>query len=222
VFKQTSTFTARLPNGQIVASVEELQDYGRLWVRDSGLHSRISLLCWMDVMLLERAFGIDPVHVVHAIRQAESGQPSAGTKPAAEFSRFPLKGLWHQHYFSPRFMAHNMFTELGVGGFDRIFQEVCDPAKSEFFTDEMAKELSHRVTVEQFWNRFEGRRLTGEWVIFARHNGKNHYLCCATHEEGDDAICKRIKDLCTVDFGDVVRAWNVGREAPLDNAASSN
>src|ERR1700678_2059307 len=30
------------------------------------------------------------------------------TKPAARFKRNPLKGLWHKHYASPRFIPKNL------------------------------------------------------------------------------------------------------------------
>jgi hypothetical protein len=43
-------------------------------------------------------------------------------------------------------------------------------------------------------------KLTGHWIVFAEHNGKNYYLCLATHEEGDEVVAERIKDGCCAEF----------------------
>jgi hypothetical protein len=43
-------------------------------------------------------------------------------------------------------------------------------------------------------------KLTGEWIIFARHDGKNYYLCLNTHEAGDQFVYDRIMEHCVRDF----------------------
>lgn len=51
--------------------------------------------------------------------------------------------------------------------------------------------------------RKKKKLLTGEWIVFQQHEGKNHYLCLATHEEGKqgdgDAILEKIRP-CLQEF----------------------
>ena len=43
--------------------------------------------------------------------------------------------------------------------------------------------LTHRLVLQGFEERVQ-RGLTGDWIIFARYEGKNFYLDLARHEEG--------------------------------------
>lgn len=45
--------------------------------------------------------------------------------------------------------------------------------------------LIDRLVLSGFEERAK-RGLTGDWLIFAKHNGMNYYLDLATHEEGID------------------------------------
>jgi hypothetical protein len=51
-----------------------------------------------------------------------------------------------------------------------------------------------------YWDRSEDDELTGEWIIFAEHDGKNYYLCLATRKEGYDVIADKIKSECCPEF----------------------
>ena len=118
----------------------------------------------------------------------------------------PLKGLWHQHYFSARFLPKNIHLELGKTGVEKLVNEVVDPAKSTKITPEMIKELAHRVTHEPLETRSAREKLTGEWIIYLRYEGKNYYLCCNTHDAGDQFIYDRIMENCVRDFPNLP-AW---------------
>jgi hypothetical protein len=83
---------------------------------------------------------------------------------------------------------------------ERLVNEVMDPAKSQVITQEMIDELPHRTVHEPIEQRDAQKRLTGEWIAFARHNGKNFYLCCNTHNAGDQFIYDRIMAHCARDF----------------------
>jgi hypothetical protein len=45
--------------------------------------------------------------------------------------------------------------------------------------------------------------ITGEWVIFVKHDGKNYYLCANTHKAGNRFIYDRIMEHCVRDFPDL-------------------
>jgi hypothetical protein len=43
--------------------------------------------------------------------------------------------------------------------------------------------------------------LTGEWIIYAQHEGKNYYLCLGTHHKsGHKALRQQIDDFCCLEF----------------------
>ena len=55
----------------------------------------------LNLLLLERVDGIQHHFVIDEIKALEGLGPATGTKPAAEFSRARLRGLWHKHFFVP-------------------------------------------------------------------------------------------------------------------------
>ena len=48
--------------------------------------------------------------------------------------------------------------------------------------------MLHKATKEKIKNR----NITGEWIVFCKHNDINYYLCLATHKERDDDIYERV------------------------------
>ena len=43
-------------------------------------------------------------------------------------------------------------------------------------------------------------KLTGEWIVYAVHEGLNYYLCITSHESGDENIAQNIKAACLPQF----------------------
>jgi hypothetical protein len=54
----------------------------------------------------------------------------------------------------------------------------------------MITELAHRVTYEPFETGEAAKKLTGEWIIYLRHEAKNDYLCCSAHDAGAEFILR--------------------------------
>jgi hypothetical protein len=153
---------------------------------------RFSWLFVVQVLLNDLISGVDPDMIVQEVKALESGKPSLGTKPASEFNREPLKGLWHKHYFSAHFIGRNMSNYLSGGKLHQFLSEVLDPGKSPNVTREMIAEIAHRVVEEPLDVRANTEKLTGEWIVFAKHGGQNYYLCLAKHDTGDQAIYDQI------------------------------
>jgi hypothetical protein len=84
----------------------------------------------------------------------------------------------------PHFLLNNILQALGKTGLTRLVHDVVDPAKSPVITKEMLSELTHRIVHDPVEEREAGKKLTGEWIIYLRHEAKNHYLCCNTHDAG--------------------------------------
>lgn len=42
--------------------------------------------------------------------------------------------------------------------------------------------------------------LTGEWIVYARHEGVNYYLCLGKHDSHDDHLRSHIDGICCKEF----------------------
>jgi len=200
------TYTAKLKGRNLEITSQDLARFRDIYVGTSELSDRMSELIWLDIYVLDAELGVSPNDILSSIGDLEQGEPTTGVKPATQFKNVPLKGLWHKHYFSAPFLTKNISLGLGKTGIENLVNEVMDPAKSTIITQEMINELAHRVTHEPVENREARKKLTGEWIVYLPHEGKNYYLCCNTHDAGDQFIYDRIRDNCVRDFPDLL-AW---------------
>lgn len=197
-------WTAKMRGHDIVVESEQLQAFKDMYVH-GDLVSRMSDLLLFDMYVLDMEFGVSPHDVLKSIKNLEEGEPHSGIKPATMFRKPPLKGLWHKHYFSAQFLVQNISLALGKDGLEKLIAEVFDPSKP-VITEEMIEEVARRATTEQVEKRDADGEITGEWVIFAKHNGKNYYLALNTHGAGDQFIYDRIMEHCPKNFPDL-GAW---------------
>ena len=49
----------------------------------------------------------------------------------------------------------------------------------------LPKLLAHHLVLGALEQRSVARRMTGDWIIFAKHKGQNYYLDLAAHAEGE-------------------------------------
>ena len=181
---------------------EELAEYANLYGLETLIPSRYSWLFVFNLMMLERKNGIAPFSIIDEIKNLEDVGPPQQTKPASEFKGAHLKGLWHKHFFAANLslLAHNISNQLAGGKLGKLVEDIFDPNKSPVVTKEMIGELSHRVVVGSLEDRASDGKLTGEWIVFAKHQGQNYYLCLTTHESGDENIAQSIKAACMPQF----------------------
>lgn len=181
---------------------EELVEYAELYGIERIIPGRYSWLFVFNLMMLERKRGLDPFSIIDEIKSIEGLGPSRQTKPASEFKGPHLRGLWHKHFFAanPSLLAHNITNQLAGGKLKKLVEKVLDPNKSPVVTKEMIGELSHRLVVESLEDRAADSKLTGEWIVFTKHQGQNYYLCLTTHESGDENIAQSIKAACLPQF----------------------
>jgi hypothetical protein len=195
------TWTAKMKGHDISVTSERLMQFKSFYVSEgSDLSARMCELLWFDMYVLDQEFGVSPHDILSSINNLEAGEPRSGIKPAKAFKKPPLKGLWHKHFFSAHFLATNISLALGKSGLEKLVQKVMDPKKSSIVTREMINELAHRVTHEPVENRDKQGKMTGEWIIFAKHDGKNYDLCLNTHDAGDQFIYDRIMQHCVGEF----------------------
>ncbi len=194
------TYTVLLQSKELKVTDTQLHSFGDELGISGDLRARVSELLLLDLFVYATEFGVSPHDVIDELQNLENGDGNTETKPATQFNRPPLGGLWHKHFFCAHFLAHNISNALGGGRLRSLIDEVMYPEKSSTITPEMVSELAHRVTREPVTERADSNRLTGEWIVFAKHEGKNYYLCLNTHNAGDQKIAGRIKAHCERDF----------------------
>jgi hypothetical protein len=128
--------------------------------------------------------------IVAEIKALEGGPQSIGTKPATEFTKEPLKGLWHKHFFSAHFVAHNLLDQLSGGRLKALVEKMLDPKKHPVITTELINQLSHEVAIGTFEKREAQGKLTGERIVFAKQAGQN-YLLVLVHSQHGRSGCLR-------------------------------
>lgn len=195
-----SEMTLQIGNRTEVITGQDLDRYAENIGLSPIAIDRCSRLFIADIYMHERFGGVEPWVIVQEIAALENGRSIRGTKPALEFEHEPLRGLWHKHYFCARFVARNMINQLARGRSKAIIDGVLHPQSPTIITDEMINELARRLTVEQIDERERLDRLTGEWIVFAKHDGRNYYLCLATHTSGDQVIFDRVVSACLPQF----------------------
>lgn len=164
-------------------------------------NERYSAYFVFNLMALEEVDGVDPNQVIDEIKALERPGNASYTKEASEFRKPPLKGLWHKHFMPalPSVMAHNILNHLGKSGLKDLVEEVFDPSKNRR-KEEMISELSYRVVEESIEKRGDAKKLTGEWIIYAKEAGGNYYLGIWKHDAGDENIADVIKSVCVPQF----------------------
>lgn len=189
-------------NNQEIEQIEskELKQFALHIGLEQLASCRYSMLFVFHTWFLQKYNGFDPTHIIDEIKALEQGQVHY-TKPPSEFLHLPLKGLWHKHFFGADvgIIAKNIQNQLPETKMRNLIEEVFDPNKSSVITQEMISELAHRVVSESIEKR-SNNKLTGEWIVFAKENQQNFYLCIASHDTGDTQIFDRIKACCLSEF----------------------
>ncbi|MBE3765304.1 hypothetical protein HJ200_17165 [Vibrio parahaemolyticus] len=189
------------PSGEIFeVNPTVLNDYRSRIGIDHAIAGRYSNMFLADIYQHERIFGISSDEVLEAIKEEESGENLYGAKASTPFNRYPLKGLWHKHYISARFIPHNIYNAMQRGNLERIVREVYDPKISPVATEEMGHELANRVVTETLRDKRRKSKMTGEWIVFAKYQGKNYYLCMGTHKMKDIELRNKIDLVCVKEF----------------------
>jgi hypothetical protein len=176
---------------------EQLRNYANLVGLNRVAKNRFSWLFVLNLYQYDREHGVDPTAVVDEIKWLENGKPGEGTKQATQFTHEPLRGFWHQHFFSAHFAAQNLLIQLSKGKLEAIAKQFFE---NKAVTKDRMGEFIHQVTSVQLEERYQAGKITGEWIVFAKHQGVHYYLCLATHTSGDQVIYDQIKKYCFPQF----------------------
>lgn len=161
----------------------------KAWLTDDRLYAdRISFafvarLLEMRSGLREQTIVIDELDVLEGLR------PRSKTKAAEQFRYPPLHAFWHKHYSAPRHILRNIGIRWNIyGKKQKALDAMLSDVAAEYGADPDAwqRVLAHRFVLNAYADRAGDQHLTGDWIIFGKHEGANYYLDLATHEEGNE------------------------------------
>ena len=169
-------------------SLDEVRAIKRYATRNASYVDRVSLGFAVALARLREARGEDD-DVLHEIDVLEGLASHSSTKEAAQFRRPPLHPFWHKHFSTARHLMRNMGERWGLGGTgNRDLSARVERAAAEYGNQPelWQKWLAYQIGMVGLDERVKVCRMTGDWIIFAKHEGQNFYLGLATHDEGHD------------------------------------
>lgn len=118
------------------------------------------------------------------------------TKPPTQFTGDILRGLWHKHYTQAAFIEKNIQNHWRQNDLDELANSIMD--NNTIPLDKRIGQLAHRIVIDGYKERSDQKKMTGEWIIYARQDECNYYLTLGHHDE-DAAILERVL-LCEGEF----------------------
>lgn len=130
----------------------------------------------------------------------------------AQFKHPPLKGFWKVHFFDPRFMVKNLINHWGLERanspkLNNLFLRIDIEEEKSPSTHGWHGRLAHEMTIMGYEERARKNNLTGEWIVFLKHKGKNYYLCISRHTspEDDRDVYEFLKNICEYEYPFLLR-----------------
>jgi hypothetical protein len=166
---------------------------------------RISFLLLSVLFASSKAGRTDPFLIAREIEALEKNQPT-GLKPPIQNRHPPLKGLWHKHYMQSDIgsMALNLQHGLKRFGIPYLREKVREAKKAgelRYFGVEDVGPLTKDAVHGNLERLRQAEKLTGEWIVFAKHEGQNYYLTIATHDKSThEGLRQQIDALCCREF----------------------
>jgi len=124
-----------------------------------------------------------------------------------QFRHLPLKGLWKAHFLDARFIVRNIINHWGFKAensskFNSLCAQVAVEEKKKPSEVGWQGRLAHAMTIGAYEERAKRHKLTGEWIIFSKHNDKNYYLCISKHTSGieDVNVFNFLKTVCEHEY----------------------
>ena len=123
-----------------------------------------------------------------------SNSRNSRTKPAGEFKGPLLKGLLHKHHAQARFLAQNIQLHWKSADLAKRIKAIREDATIP--EEKKPGAIAHAVVLDGYTERSDAQKLTGEWIVYARHRDRNYYLTLGQHNEPDRAIRDRVLQCC--------------------------
>jgi hypothetical protein len=136
--------------------------------------SRVSLGLLIRLVTMD-----DMIPVLREIDALEGLAPATAVKRSEgeQFKHPPLFPFWHKHFFAPRHMLRNIGERWNIArgqgnpALDAALSEIAKECGHD--PDMWPGAVAHRIIIDGFSERANANRLTGDWIIFAKHDGQN-------------------------------------------------
>lgn len=184
----------------------EWNDFKNSIQLDEITSGRYSLLFLIGLFIGTKQGSLNPWKVVAEISALEGKGPLTNTKGPAAFTRDEeLLGLWHKHYLAEGIAPlacniKNALKSYGIPYFEARVKKVLQTGIPEFVTAEDIPLIASDITFNNYAKRAEEGRLTGEWIIFAKHENLNYYLCLGNHGSDIAELRSNIEKMCFQEF----------------------
>lgn len=183
----------------------DLREFARLIGLEQIAPGRYSSLLIANLLGGALSGWQNPANIVKEIELLELGELGQFKKPIQ--NRYPpLKGLWHKHYMQDGLasFAMNMQKGLKVYGmpfFEQKVQEAKEARELRYLTPEDVPALVNDIVSGNRQRLADQQALSGEWIIFAKHEGLNYYLTIARHDIAThERVREQIDQVCCVEF----------------------
>jgi hypothetical protein len=180
---------------RVSLSLDEVRAIKKYATRDASYADRVSLGFAVALAHLGEVLGGEH-DVLHEIGVLEGLASNSSTKESTQFKRPPLHPFWHKHFSTARHLMRNMGERWGLGNsgnrdLSAKIEEVAVECGDQ--PDLWPKRLVHQLVLRGLDDRAAARRMTGDWIIFAKHEGRNFYLGLGTHDDDDEALYQRLR-----------------------------
>ena len=202
-----NTYQIECSNEVLTVTPKDLEAFSIIFIRDENIRGRCSERFLLDLYVYANTKGLNPSIIFEELRALECTLTESRTKQETKFSRLPLKGLWHKHFFSSHFIAKNMQIANSRGNIESVIEKAFEKYEGLDGTVENCKALARDISLgnyELFENRSERNQLTGEWIVFAKINDENYYMCIEFHETDDHIIYDKVIKACKESFEHLV------------------
>lgn len=183
----------------------DLQHFVEMIGLNNAAPERYSILLALQLLGGALSGVQNPAKVIREIQELEAGL-SGQLKAPIQNRHPPLKGLWHKHYMQDGLssLAMNVqkgLSKYGMPFFEQKIQEAKDAGEERFLSPDDVPALVSDIVRGNRERLAEAQAITGEWLVFAKHEGKNYYLCVTTHDKSThDHLRKQIDEVCCKEF----------------------
>ncbi len=147
----------------------------------------------------------NPAKIIHEIELLERGELGRFKKPIRN-KHPPLRGLWHKHYMQDGLASMAQNIQKGLNWFDiplfkQMIQDAENAGEERFVEPHHIPALAADIVGGNWQRLAERQALSGEWIVFAKHEGLNYYLTIATHNsDTHQHVREQIEQVCCVEF----------------------
>ncbi len=190
-------------------STKKLDDFFNTNQAFYGLtRERISTLLLTQLYIYNKERYYSIFQITDEIKYLEGLVPATRTNKERPFKGDILRGLWKKHFYSDRYLAKNISNYWKSSKGERKLSAYIDNAFKENESEYLEQETINKISYYTVFHPFEHKSsragkarwgITGEWIIFAKHNDKNYYLCIGKHNQ-DESIMTNINNMCKDEF----------------------